>query len=92
MSRVLNLILGVVVLLLASTHAATTDTADAIETWTEEKLARVARRQQLPRAVIWSQRCERRGMDAIALRADREPYKIRCVPRVVLRLPDGWVL
>lgn len=86
MSHVLNLVLGVMVLMLAATHAATSDTADAIETWTEDKLQRVERRQQLDRAVIWSQRCERRGKDSIAKRADTGPWTIHCVPRTVLSI------
>jgi hypothetical protein len=84
-----NTILGALVLVLASMHANTHDAADAIETWTEEKLARVARRQKTTETVIWSARCERRGMDTLAKRADAGDWKLHCVERRVLKVPGG---
>jgi hypothetical protein len=58
-----------------------------VEKWDEEKIAREGRRLHAERAVIWSRRCERKGMDVVAMQADNEPWKIRCVPRRVLTVP-----
>lgn len=90
MRRLANVLLGAVVLVLASMHANTSDTADAIETWSEEKLARVARRQKATEAAVWSARCERRGMDSLAKRADQEEWKVHCVERRVLQVPSTF--
>lgn len=60
----------------------------AIERWTEQKLAAARVHRQLSTAVIWSQKCERRGMDSLAMRADDGPWTIRCVKRHVLRVPS----
>lgn len=60
----------------------------ALEKWTEEKLAAARKTRQLSTAQIWSQRCERRGMDSLAVRADAGPWRIRCVRRQVLRVPS----
>lgn len=60
----------------------------AIEQWTEEKLAAARKHRQLSTAQIWSQRCERRGMDSLAVRADDGPWQIRCVRRQVLQVPS----
>lgn len=60
----------------------------AIERWTEEKLRTAqARQRHLAHAPIWSARCERRGMDSLAVRSDTGPWTVRCVERRVLQVP-----
>ena len=82
---------AVVVLFLAAAAAnnGNRNLAERIDAWSEEKLARVERARQLHRAVIWSQRCERLGMDTLAKRRDREDWKIHCTPRRVLTVAAG---
>lgn len=38
-------------------------------------------------APLWSLRCERRGMDTLAVKPDSGPWQLRCVRRQVLRVP-----
>jgi hypothetical protein len=35
-------------------------------------------------AVIWSKKCERKGMDVLATKADDKPWKIVCIPKRTL--------
>lgn len=61
----------------------------ALDKWTEDKLrVAQARQRHTQHAPIWSQRCERRGMDSLAMRADDGPWTIRCVRRQVLQVPS----
>lgn len=79
----------VLFLILAAAHQAAA--LEKIEAWTDEKLGRVARAKRVPLdpARIWSQRCERRGMDALAKRADTNAWQIHCLPRTVLQVPPA---
>lgn len=85
-SRALNALLVGALLVVSCAKTSTDDYVDAIETWTEEKLARVERARREPRTRIWSARCERQGKDAIAFEADGKPIEIRCVERRVLKV------
>jgi hypothetical protein len=87
-----NLFLVVTVLFLAVAAAwnGNANYVEKLEAEAAEKRMRPLRAQKgndtftLHRAPIWSQRCERRGMDTLASKADRDPWKARCVPRKVL--------
>ena len=62
------------------------DYADAIDTWTEEKLARPKRAAKPDPAVIWSQRCARKGKQLLAKQGDGGKWQISCV-NATLKFP-----
>jgi predicted hydrolase (HD superfamily) len=83
-SQVINVVLTITLLVVACAKVSTDDTADAIEIWTQQKLDQVAHARHISRAQIWSRRCERKGMDTLATRADKEPWKAHCIERRIL--------
>lgn len=84
MLEALKAVLGAVVVLCALGMAGNSSYEIALEKWTEEKLARAGRLNHMERARIWSARCERKGMDTLAKRADTKAWEVRCVRRRVL--------
>ena len=82
--RRIALAVVVVFLCLAAVHNGNQTYLEAVDLWTEEKLARAERTTREPRARIWSKKCERQGKDSLATQADKEPWKVRCIPRRVL--------
>lgn len=84
MSRALNVVLVVALIVVAGAKSGIESYVDAFEAWTEEKIARTERARRMPRTLVWSKRCERQGKDALVKRADMQPWQIHCVPRRVL--------
>jgi hypothetical protein len=89
MSRGLNVILTLALLVVACAKNGGENFAESFDAWTEEKIGRVERIRHLSRAQIWSKRCERAGRDVLAKRADNEPWQIHCTARVVLTVPPA---
>lgn len=59
--------------------------ADVQQAAAEERKSRKESRGRAEPAPIWSQRCERRGMDRVARQADGGHWVIVCVPRKTIR-------
>ncbi len=60
--------------------------ADVQQAAAEERKSKQESRGRAEPAPIWSQRCERRGMDRVAKQADGGQWVIVCVPRRSLRV------
>lgn len=60
--------------------AGTMDYNDKLAAAEERK---ATRKEQAP---IWSKRCEKKGMDVLATKADKEPWKITCITKRTLKI------
>lgn len=69
-----------IALLLAGAYlvAGTMDYNDQVAAASERK---AAQREPAP---IYSRRCERKGMDVLATKADKGPWKLACIPKRTL--------
>ena len=53
----------------------------------QDKLSAVEERKTIKKQVapIWSQKCQRKGMDVMASKADKGPWKINCIQKRVIK-------
>lgn len=74
-----NVVFATLVAVLTLGAVGNSDYADALDTWAEEKLARVERARGQERGRIWSAKCERQGKRVLAMQADGGKWLVRCV-------------